>query len=67
MRHGRKGPAEQERRGVGSATKKRLHGNHVPLRIPFGKRLRGGRYELTGGTMDRHGRDEYKMVRVVLP
>ena len=57
------------RRGVvvGSATKRRVHGNHAALRIPFHKRLRGGRYELTVGTMDRHGKDEYKTARVVLP
>jgi hypothetical protein len=56
------------RRGVvvGSATAKRVHGKHASLRIPFGKRLRGGRYELTVGTMDRHGRDEYKLVKIVL-
>ena len=56
------------RRGVvvGSATAKRVHGKHVSLRIPFRKRLRGGRYELTVGTMDRHGHDEYKATRVVL-
>jgi hypothetical protein len=57
------------RRGavVGTATKKHVHGNHAALKIPFSKRLRGGRYDLTVGTMDRHGRDDYKTVRVVLP
>jgi hypothetical protein len=57
------------RRGVvvGTATKKHLRGKHAALKIPFRKRLRGGRYELTVGTMDRHGRDEYKTTPVVLP
>ena len=56
------------RRGVvvGSATAKRVHGKHAALRIPFRKRLRGGHYELTVGTMDHHGHDEYKLVKVVL-
>jgi hypothetical protein len=51
---------------IGSATKRRVHGKQAALRIPFRKRLRGGRYELTVGTMDRNGRDEYKTTRLVL-
>jgi hypothetical protein len=56
------------RRGVvvGSATVKRVHGTRTSLRIPFRKRLRGGHYELTVGTMDRHGHDEYKLVKLSL-
>jgi hypothetical protein len=51
---------------IGTATAKRVHGRQATLRIPFHKRPRGGRYELTVGTMDRHGNDEYKTTRVVL-
>jgi hypothetical protein len=39
----------------------RLH-VHLPTR----KRLRGGRYELTVGTKDRHGHTEYKRVKIAL-
>jgi hypothetical protein len=51
---------------IAKATAKRVHGRHAALRMPFKKRLRGGRYELTVGTMDRHGNDEYKTTRIVL-
>lgn len=56
------------RRGVviGTATAKRVHGRQAALRIPFRKRLRGGHYELTVGTMDRQGRDEYKTRGITL-
>jgi hypothetical protein len=56
------------RRGVviGTATAKHVRGRHTALRIPFRKRLRGGHYELTVGTMDRHGRDDYKTSRITL-
>jgi hypothetical protein len=51
---------------VGSATARHVHAKHVALRIPFQKRLRGGHYELTVGTMDRHRHDEYKKVEITL-
>jgi hypothetical protein len=51
---------------IATATAKRVHGRRAALRIPFRKRLSGGRYELTVGTMDRHGNDEYKTTPVVL-
>jgi hypothetical protein len=56
------------RRGVvvGSATVRHVQGKHASLRIPFRKRLRGGRYELTVGTMDHHKHDEYKTTKIVL-
>jgi hypothetical protein len=56
------------RRGVvvGSVTAKHVHAKHASLRIPFRKRLRGGHYELTVGTMDRHRHDEYKKVQITL-
>jgi hypothetical protein len=56
------------RRGVvvGSATARRVRGRNATLKVPFRKRLRGGRYELTVGTMDRHGHDEYKTTKIVL-
>jgi hypothetical protein len=51
---------------VGTATAKHVHGKHAALKIAFRKRLRGGRYELTVGAMDRRGRDEYKTTQIVL-
>jgi hypothetical protein len=56
------------RRGVviGSATVRHAHAKHLALRIPFRKRLRGGHYELTLGTMDRHRHDEYKQLKITL-
>jgi hypothetical protein len=56
------------RRGVVVATamEKHVHGSHVSLRLPFHKRPRGGRYELTVGAKDRHGHDEYKTTRITL-
>ena len=56
------------RRGVvvGSATVRHVHATHASLRIPFRKRLRGGHYELTVGTMDRHHHDDYKQVKITL-
>ena len=52
---------------IATAMAKHVHGRQKSLRIPFRKRPRGGRYELTVGTMDRHGNEEYKSVRFVLP
>jgi hypothetical protein len=56
------------RRGVvvGSVTARHVHAKQVSLRIPFRKRLRGGHYELTVGTMDHHRHDEYKLVKITL-
>jgi hypothetical protein len=56
------------RRGVvvSTATAKHVRGRHASLRIPFDKRPRGGRYELTVGTTDRHGNEEYKTARIAL-
>jgi hypothetical protein len=56
------------RRGVvvGTATVHHVHAKHATLRISFRKRLRGGHYELTVGTMDRHKHDEYKQVQITL-
>jgi hypothetical protein len=56
------------RRGivVATATKRHVRGRHASLRLPFHKRPRGGRYEVTVGTRDRHGVEEYKTARIAL-
>jgi hypothetical protein len=36
------------------------------VQLPTGKRLRGGRYELTVGTKDRRGHTEYRRVKIAL-
>jgi hypothetical protein len=51
---------------VSTATAKHVRGRHTSLRLPFQKRPRGGRYELTVGTRDRHGNEEYKTARIAL-
>jgi hypothetical protein len=40
--------------------------DHLAVRLPRRKRLRGGRYDLTVGTKDHHGHTEYKQVRIAL-
>lgn len=40
--------------------------DRLAVRLPQDRRLRGGRYELTVGTKDRHGHSEYKRVKIAL-
>jgi hypothetical protein len=40
--------------------------NRVNVELPTGRRLRGGHYELTVGTKDRHGHTEYKRLKIAL-
>jgi hypothetical protein len=52
---------------VAAADVRHVRGRHrLHVELPTAKRLRGGRYELTVGTKDRHGHTEYKRVKIAL-
>ena len=53
-------------RVVAASTVRHVHGHRTAVRLPTHKRLRGGRYELTLATKDRHGRMEYKQAQIAL-
>jgi hypothetical protein len=43
-----------------------VHGNKIAARVPSAHRPRGGRYDITVATKDRHGRTEYKVAKLAL-
>jgi uncharacterized protein DUF6916 len=51
---------------VATATVRHVHGKRVAARMLAKRRLRGGRYQLTVATRDRHGHTEYSVQPVVL-
>jgi hypothetical protein len=51
---------------VATVTQRHVHGRRVTLRLPTTHRPRGGHYEVTVATKDRHGHTEYKRAKIVL-
>lgn len=43
-----------------------VHGRKIAARLPSRRRPRGGRYEVTVATKDRHGRTDYKVTKLAL-
>jgi hypothetical protein len=53
-------------RPVASGTTRHIHGKRVAVRMDTRHRPRGGHYDLTVATTDRHGHTEYSRMRIVL-
>jgi hypothetical protein len=51
---------------VATTTVRHVHGSRVAVNLPLEHRARGGRYEVTVATKDRHGHTEYKRANIVL-
>jgi len=51
---------------VASAHVKHVHGQRIATRVPSTHRPRGGRYQVTVATKDRHGHTEYKVAKLSL-